>query len=329
MFITHYLKAMDIREALPKPQLKQNRKYLCHLCGAVFSLSILVLIKELYGLLFGAILLDQWWRKASRKSYLFWIGLGGFLLIVMAILNYEAYGMIFLGRNRLHHDPFSNEAALGLQYLGPRIKDYLFSLNWSVWFNFPLLLFAIFGYPAAFPYFKKMLRFILLCLGIFSIFLLNFYSRGEWCYGSRYYLFILPVLSLPAVFVLAKIITLPKKWAVSISLLLLAMAGINIYGQCLINDREVFMSYSMSAIWEVHGLQSKYFDERPRMLVMYDLRQMFYHLKNGPLFEQLFAENISHEEKREILHEMLQKYFAYRRNYWLLPNVKPRAADYR
>ncbi|MBP5296956.1 MAG: hypothetical protein J6Y94_06455 [Bacteriovoracaceae bacterium] len=319
IFITHYAKAMAYL-----PGDKKDNDF-PHLGIAVISLCILVLIKELYGLIFFVILLHlgRGPSKVPRKTYFWWIALGALLLVLIAVLNYWAYDTIFLGRSRLHHNPSSQEAFWGLQFFWPRLKDYLFSLNWSVWANFPLLIFAGCGFKAAYPHFKRFLQFILLCLGLFSIFFLGYYTRGEWCYGPRFYLFILPVLSLPAMFTFVRICTLPKKWAVPITIILLTGTGLNVYGQCLINEREFFTSYSMSSIWEMYQLKSKYFDERPRILVMDDLQRMFYHLEDNPLLRQIQAENLSYGQKLEMLNEMLKKYFSYHRNYRLWPDKRP------
>lgn len=84
----------------------------------------------------------------------------------------------------------------------PRLYDYLLSTNFSIFIHYPLLIFAL-------PYLKKFsskhpLDSFFLLSFFFSIFIviLFFYGRGEACYGPRFLLAVLPLLSLPLLFFL-------------------------------------------------------------------------------------------------------------------------------
>ena len=95
------------------------------------------------------------------------------------------------------------------------LKNFLFNIQYSIFVYFPILVFAFFGYP----YFLKKYRLetgLFLSLGLVLL-LVNsklLTWSGGWAYGPRYLLVMLPLVSLPFVHTLDKLIDQRKKiWA--------------------------------------------------------------------------------------------------------------------
>ena len=314
MFITHYFKgkAEDQLKSSAFPYPLKN----VHLYLAALVLGMMVLSKEIYGLIFLVILLDLFWQKASGKAYLFWVCYGALLLGLIGLMNYEAFNQVFLGRGRLHHDPSSTEAIFALKYLWPRFKDYFLSPNWSIWVNFPLILLALCGMKEAFKYFKRLLRFLLITAAMFSVIFLIYYTKGEWCYGPRFYLFILPVLSLPAIFTMAQISLLKRPLKILCGLIIVTVLTLNLGGQHYINKREFFMSYTYASLFETWKLPLAYFDERPRVLLMKDIDELIKYQKPNAFYDLAVQQTTTNEEKIQRIVRIRAIDEAYRSNYY-------------
>jgi hypothetical protein len=102
------------------------------------------------------------------------------------------------------------------------IEGFFFDIQWSIFSNFPLLVFAMFGYPR---FFKTYPSDASLFLGVGIIMLLLFSKMlnpfGTWGYGPRYMLVILPLLSLPFIKTLEIVVgAWPKWWSLGCSLII-------------------------------------------------------------------------------------------------------------
>jgi len=111
----------------------------------------------------------------------------------------------------------------------PRAQDFFGQLllhpQWSLAFNFPLFAVALFGlrrFWRKFPAESALITtFFVVTVGLLSR--LGIW-RGEWCYGPRYFLFMLPILALPALFLLPGELGEGKRRRLSLTLLMLAWA---------------------------------------------------------------------------------------------------------
>ena len=84
----------------------------------------------------------------------------------------------------------------------------LFSEQWSLFSHFPLLLLAFFGLREFYRRFRFDLLFSLFVFLVFFFVIARMpLWKGEWSYGPRYFLFLLPLLSLPALFPLRDFFT--------------------------------------------------------------------------------------------------------------------------
>jgi len=117
---------------------------------------------------------------------------------------------LVLGANRLRFGSFLatgyHQWKPGYHSLGgdptQSLYGFLFSPHWSVLFHFPLLAIAAFGWRRFLVQDRTAALFLLGTTAV-HLGLLSFYPgwRGEACYGPRYLLFLLPVLSMPALHV--------------------------------------------------------------------------------------------------------------------------------
>lgn len=83
--------------------------------------------------------------------------------------------------------------------IGSRLNDYLISRNGSLLMLFIPLVLAIPFWPAYWREQPLPARLLLNIFFITTAMLLLFYSKGETCYGPRYFVFILPLMALPLV----------------------------------------------------------------------------------------------------------------------------------
>ncbi|HBL43439.1 MAG TPA: hypothetical protein DDZ90_08615 [Planctomycetaceae bacterium] len=78
------------------------------------------------------------------------------------------------------------------------LYGYLFDSQKSIFLYFPLLLFSLFRFRSFLNKYTFEFSFVLIVFLVFYIINSCFINwRGDWCYGPRYLLFVLPLLSLP------------------------------------------------------------------------------------------------------------------------------------
>ncbi|MCO5143475.1 MAG: hypothetical protein M9962_10340, partial [Oligoflexia bacterium] len=80
------------------------------------------------------------------------------------------------------------------------LYQILFSEQWSIFSHYPILLLSIFGFFTFYKTHKKtsiLISVLFLCYFLFLSRLSIW--KGEWSYGPRYLLFILPIISLPTI----------------------------------------------------------------------------------------------------------------------------------
>lgn len=114
--------------------------------------------------------------------------------VILALNNYK-FGSPFesgYGQWQERGEPiFSGHLFYGLSH-------FFFDPQFSMFFCFPLLLLALFGYPSFFKKFRAETS-LFVAMGV-AILLVNAKLRtwsGTWCYGPRYLLVMLPLVSLP------------------------------------------------------------------------------------------------------------------------------------
>jgi len=148
----------------------------------------------------------------GKPSYGHHLGPGLVLFGRMAVVP---CALILLAQGAVHTVKFGSPFLSGyhqfwetdeLPTVGILLHDFVLSEQWSLFVHFPLLLLALPFVPRFIA--KQPLEATVLG----SVFLLTLivvgrlpFWRGEWCYGPRYFVFILPLLALPALY--------PLEWA--------------------------------------------------------------------------------------------------------------------
>jgi hypothetical protein len=170
-------------------------------------LLILVLTKVSFLLLVPVtVAIGAWplYKKTKKIDFLVLIRalLPAFLLLaILGAVNWAKFGNpAYTG----YHAWKTDIVAVSLKHTGA-FYGLFFSEQWSLFTHFPLLLFALFGlkeFAKKFP-FDTWLIFAIFLIFLFAIGSMPVW-KGEWSYGPRYFLFLLPILSMPLVLILAR-----------------------------------------------------------------------------------------------------------------------------
>jgi hypothetical protein len=150
-------------------------------------------------------------RRRHRRlfCYILWFWLPvGLLLCLMLGSNAYRFGSPF----NAGYTQWVCEKHLFTANILPALRGFFFSKQRSIFLNFPLMIFALPGWPA----FSKQHRFDAITALLFGVVLLVINSafrnwQGASCYGPRYLLPIAPILSLPFIHVLGWLARLQDK----------------------------------------------------------------------------------------------------------------------
>ena len=150
------------------------------------------------------------WRRAIRDHRAVWVGallaLAGACML-LGITNWWRFGSPWTSG----YQQFAVERTL-FRLAPEGFIGYMVDAQKSIFLYFPTLLLALLGITRM-PRDKRLL-YASACAGFLLMYVVNscFVNwRGDWCYGPRYLLFALPVLSLPAAALLS------SRWPVPLS----------------------------------------------------------------------------------------------------------------
>jgi hypothetical protein len=168
-------------------------------------------------------------------------------------------GLIMLAQGAVHEIKFGSPFLSGyhqswettpLPTLYQLVDDFVFSAQWSVFVHFPLLLLAIPFIPRFFKTrpIEAATLFAFLLVTLILVSRLPFW-RGEWAYGPRYFVFILPLLALPALYPLEWAWTrsrkaMPGMFWVSVLAVAVAMA----FAQLQVHRLDFFFKYRIQPV---------------------------------------------------------------------------------
>jgi hypothetical protein len=235
------------------------------------------------------------------------------ILIVglLAWINDVKFGGAFLtGYHQWHPE---QHLPVGSELDG--LVGMLFSSHWSVFVYFPVLFFALPGvgrfarehpWDAALVY--SMFLVTLLVVGRIP------WWRGEWTYGPRYMLFILPMAALPSLaFGEALVARFPAR-AAWLSLAGVAgVLGVSLWLQFQVISSPFFFVYEVQALLDKHMDRdvAEYLFERPEGLIYRELSSGRDDLDHTRLFqlieEQSLLTPVQLEEFRGRLRDLLAK----------------------
>ena len=219
-------------------------------------LGFLVLSKAFYILLYPVVALSLWeqvgWRKWQRAITT--IATRAFLpslvvLFIILLTNNYFYGKYL--PLRASYDPYSlTENIFTLKNYPARLYDYFIKINRNIFTHFPLIPFAAAGAVTFYRRFGCEYRPVLFSFAIISLGLLAFYGVGEWCYGPRFYLFILPTLCLPLATLLEEQLKRVNPATVLILTLFAMVASYSTYLQIQLNSRPFLVKYDMEDLFK-------------------------------------------------------------------------------
>jgi hypothetical protein len=259
--------------------------------------GLLVLTRVLYGLLLPVIVLLGIWCAASGRP---WVelrssarALGAALLVppalifvLLAMVNYVKFGAPWL----TGYHQWRPETHLPVGRLADGLWGFLFAPRFSIFLYFPLLVFALVGWRR----FAERHRLdAVVILTIFLSFLLVLSKipswAGEWTYGPRYLLPMLPVLSLPFLTftddVLDRIGTWPARAWAAAALACLAYSG---YLQAQVNRLPFWTYYSAREVLFMSSSLAPldYFLYRHTALIADDLVRHRHNLDDLPYMQE-------------------------------------------
>lgn len=286
---------------------------------------LLVLIRVVYGLLLPLIVLLATYEIVRARS---WQGLrasppgvaAAFLvppiaiLVLLAVVNWIKFGAPWLSG----YHQWRPELVRPTGQVGEGLWGFLFSPRFSVFLYFPLLAFAILGLRRFATRYRVDAMAMLAIFGTFLLVLAAMPSwAGEWSYGPRYLLFLLPVLSLPFLSFADEVIERINSWRKRAwAFAALAVLGYSAHLQAQVN-RLPFFTYYHARTAAMSPDSSRYFFERHVGAICNDLIRHRENLEALPYFAEF---------KRAAAPEFVREYQAViggmlaRGNlYWALP----------
>lgn len=169
---------------------------------------------------------------------------GVLTMLTYLIFSYFFYGQVFFGYLSAHPD--SSRLAFSYRFIPARLHDYFVSENRSLFVHMPLLILGL----AGFPWYLKRHRYeawFLLVLFLFAVgFFSCCYTVGESCYGPRFFLFLLPVLCLPAVYPFELFIR-QRRFAIVAALgtAVLVISAVSLRAQLEVNTWDFHLRYEL------------------------------------------------------------------------------------
>lgn len=240
-------------------------------------------------------------------------------LSFLLFINHYKFGSAFVSG----YGQWVKEATIGSfkQNIFVGLRGLLFDPQFNIWLAFPLLLFALWGYKA---FFKKYFfeTALALAIGLEILLTLSRFAgwRGIWCYGPRYMLSCLPLLSLPFIAVLERLVEQRKKyWALCCGGFVAVVLLVSFNMQLRINALPFFVYfqlYPLESILQDPQLK-RYFEKTPFAII------------NGELldFKKYGDCQLIEMERRRLSPESLERLKLYIRaqvksNYYWWPDSK-------
>jgi len=167
---------------------------------------------------------------------------GVLTMLVFLLFSYIFYGEIFFGYLKNH--PHDGKVGFSYIFISHRLHDYFVSENRSLFVHMPLLIPGLIG----FPWYLRRHRYeawFLLGAFLFAVVYFSFlYTVGEWCYGPRFFLFLLPVMCLPTAYLFEFIIRRRQHVALAaLTAALLLISIISLRAQMDLNSRDFHLRY--------------------------------------------------------------------------------------
>ena len=323
MCLSPFLRAL--RERGP---LRLERRAWAGLGGAWLFAAMLLFTRVSYGLLLPLITLlalyaalaGRPWREvrpAAGKLALALVLPPLAAVALLAYVNHVKFGAPWLSG----YHQFNPQVVLPTGRLADALWGFLFSPRFSIFFYFPLLIVALFGAAA----FWRRHRMDAIAMGsVFVAFILMIGKlpawAGEFTYGPRYLLFVLPVLSLPALLFADALIDEWHAWR-SRACAAAAIAGLAYFAylQVQVNRLDFWIYYEARVALEAGYSEpaADYFRDRHIGHICADLIRHRQDLRALPYFPDL-KRKVSAEDAERYVRE-LGRLIERGNWYWSLP----------
>ena len=180
----------------------QPRRRDRQLLVAAIYLGLLILSKTLFVILLPiAIAFFVFHRRPQNKRlssaiFFWWLPLSIFVCVLLAT-NWYRFGSAFTSG----YTQWAQESHPFTMNIGPGVVGLLFSKKGSVFLHFPVLIFALIGWPLFFKRHRREAQLIIAFGAVLFLVTSAFTNwKGSACYGPRYLLPILPLVSIPFVY---------------------------------------------------------------------------------------------------------------------------------
>ena len=246
------------------------------------SFIFLVLTKSVFfilivpGLLYLA---DYNFRSLLRYKY-------EILLTVLLVGIYLYLQNYFFTENfpiRTAHPEDTTVKDFSFSHFIPRFREYFLSLDRAIFFFFPPLVFSFRYWKKFYNDFKSEALLFVGSFLFFSLVALHFHIYGDWCFGPRYYIFILPLVSMPCFY----FFNLKSK----LRFLFLLSAITYSFFQFNYTQKNFHFSYRLSGAFSKLGVETNEFDKN-KLLVSRDL-SLYYLTGEHPALEQAIEQQVS------------------------------------
>lgn len=254
-FYYHFVSALNSDQRhLRNRQFFLAATYLGSLC---LSRTVFVILLPVATAFFAF----QRWRPQNQRfgdAFVFWwLPLSIFIALLLAT-NWSKFGSPFSSG----YTQWSEESQPFTTNIWPGVLGLIVSKQGSVFLYFPVLVFALIGWPMFFKSHTREARFILALVAVLFLVTSAFTNwKGSSCYGPRYLLPVLPLVCVPFVYFVDWIRHLANnalRW--SLRGVLFASLAYSFLLQIGMNSLPFFFWYDLLTIAEQNPAASNYLD---------------------------------------------------------------------
>ncbi len=306
------------------PRGLDRRAWAC-LAAAWSCAALLVWTRVVYGLLLPLIVLLAAHALVRGRSWRELRAAPGALVAALLVPPLLIVGLL----GAVNHVKFGSPWLTGYHQWRPELVSptwqladalwgYLFSARFSIFLYFPVLAFGLLGWKRFAVRHRVAAEAMLAIFAVFLLFLATLPSwAGEWTYGPRYLLFMLPVLSLPFLVFADDVIERLGTWpARAWALVAFASLGYSAYLQVQVN-RLPFFTYYNARIAARSPELIAYFYDRHVGLICADLVRHRANMDALPYFTEL--QRAEPPDFVSWYRAALTQYIARGNLYWALP----------
>lgn len=232
-----------------------------------------------------------------------------FTLLVLLVTNYIHFDSFVFTKNA-SHDPYNAQVIpFSFSYFSSRIFDYFISAKSNVFFYFPPILLLALNFKKFYSLNKNTYLMIVIVSIFYFLVLSTFYTFGEWCYGPRFFVFILPFLTLPLLSfyeeLLASNKVIKRFLLPSILIILFAYSS---FLQINMNKKDFFLYYRLQGTFSVFKDKEvdDYFKKIPTPVIIRDFDNFMNGKENFLLLERV-ASNVKIEDRSVLLGRLLYR----------------------